>query len=83
MKLNQNAFGWGFGVVFALWMFLMALFAINGTWGVDIIRICSTAFAGYAATWGGAIIGLIWGFILGYISGYIFAWAYNYVVGRK
>jgi len=83
MKLNQNAYGWATGVVFALWLFFIALFAMGGTWGVGLMNTCASIFSGYAATWGGAFIGLIWGFILGYISGYVFAWVHNYVTARK
>jgi hypothetical protein len=75
-KLSIKALALSLGIGWALWLFVLALFAAAG-WGTEAVGVIGTIYPGYAASGLGAILGLIWGFIDGFICGAIIAWLYN------
>ena len=77
--LNVKAMGLAAGFWWGVGCFLLALAALYGNgWGQGLVDAIGSFYIGYAATWGGAVTGLIWGFIDGFICGSIFSWLYNY-----
>jgi hypothetical protein len=77
-KCRPLALGIAFGVVWALYLFFIAISAKFG-WGAALIAPIASLYIGYAASIGGAIIGAIWAFVDGFVAGVIIAWIYNAV----
>ncbi|MBD3304498.1 hypothetical protein GF343_05100 [Candidatus Woesearchaeota archaeon] len=75
-KCNPKALGLAFGILWGLACLLIGIFAMYG-YGNQFLDLFASVYKGYAATWGGAVIGAIWGFVDGFIGGYILAWLYN------
>ena len=40
-------------------------------------------FPGYAVTWGGSFLGLLYGFLVGFGAGWLVGWVYNTVSGLR
>ena len=75
-KLHVLGFGLAFGIVGALGMFLMGLFAMGG-WGTDFVNTLGSFYVGFKPTFLGSIVGAIWGFVNSFINGIIIAALYN------
>lgn len=75
-KFNPKALGLAIGILWGLGCLLIGIFAMYG-YGNLFLNAFASVYKGYAASWGGAVIGGIWGFIDGFIGGYILAWLYN------
>ena len=82
MKLNVQAAGLALGIVWGVFVFLLALAGLFFGYGTEIVEILSTLYRGYNSTFGGGIIGLIWGFFDAYVVGVIGAWLYNRLADR-
>lgn len=80
-KFHVVSLGLAVGVISALNIFIMGLFAMYGH-GADYVNLASSIYIGYAPTFLGSIIGAIWGFIDGFIFGAILAWIYNFFCCR-
>jgi hypothetical protein len=77
-KLQPVALGVAIGVLWAIYIFFAAIFAMFG-WGVAVVETMASFYIGYAATFLGAIIGAIWAFVDGFVAGVVIAWIYNLV----
>ena len=83
MKLNVKSFGLACGTIFGVALFLVTiLFIIGGLAGNTLVKL-HNIFIGYAITWPGAFIGLVWGFVTAFIGGAVFAWLYNSFTKEK
>jgi len=77
-KCQPVALGVGIGVLWAIYVFFLAIIAMFD-WGTDFVRVLASLYIGYEASIIGAIIGAIWAFVDGFIAGFIIAWVYNMV----
>lgn len=75
-KLHILAFGFAFGIVSAVFVFITGLFSIQG-YAVEYVRTLGTIYVGYGPTFLGSVLGAIWAFIGGFIMGIIIAALYN------
>lgn len=76
-KLSPVGLGIAFGFISGLSMMIFAWMAMKNGHGMQIIDLWSSIFPGYAATWGGGVVGAAWGFVEGFVTGLITAWVYN------
>ena len=83
MKLNIRAFALTSGLLWGLWLFLVAwwIIIIEGTSPEPVFL--ERIYRGYSITPAGSFIGLVWGFIDGVIGGAIFAWLYNIIAAKS
>ena len=77
-KCQPVALGVGIGVLWAIYVFLLAIIAMFG-WGTDMVGVLASLYIGYEASIVGAIIGAVWAFVDGFIAGFVIAWVYNKV----
>ncbi|HSM20241.1 MAG TPA: bacteriophage holin [Hyphomicrobiales bacterium] len=77
-QLKPVAFGLAIGVLCAIYVFFMGVFAMFG-WGVPLVEMVASFYIGFGASIVGAIVGAIWAFIDGFVAGFIIAWVYNQV----
>ncbi|MCR4280609.1 MAG: bacteriophage holin [Candidatus Komeilibacteria bacterium] len=75
--LNANNMGLAAGIVWGVGAFLLGLAATYLDWGVMLVDALGSLYIGYAATLGGAFLGLIWGFVDAYVAGLVMIWLYN------
>lgn len=76
MKLDAKAFGLSVGILTALGIFALGVFAMNG-YAEPFVTLISSGYIGYDATLVGSLIGAVWGFFDGLIGGWILAALYN------
>lgn len=76
-ELDPMRFGMAFGLVLALFMFLLGLAATYLDWGVNLVYLTGEVYLGFAPTLPGSIIGGFWGFLDGFLGGFLIAWIYN------
>lgn len=74
--LNPKALALAGGIIWGLAILLIGILAMYG-YGMPFVKLFASVYKGYAATWGGAVVGGLWGFVDGLIGCYIFAWLYN------
>ena len=77
-KCQPLALGVAIGVLWAVYVFLLAIIAMFD-WGTDMVRVLASLYIGYEASIIGAIIGAVWAFADGFIAGFVIAWIYNLV----
>ncbi len=77
-KCQPLALGIAIGVLWALYVFFAALFAMFG-WGAALVETLGSFYVGYGPSIAGAIIGAIWAFVDGFVAGVVIAWIYNFV----
>ena len=77
-RCSPNALGIAIGALWAFYIFFCGIVAIFG-WGADLVRVFSSLYLGYSASFVGAVIGALWAFADGYIAGLILGWIYNRV----
>ena len=77
-KCQPLALGVAIGVLWAVYVFLLAIIAMFD-WGTDMVRVLASLYIGYEASIIGAIIGAVWAFADGFIAGVVIAWIYNLV----
>ena len=83
MKFSVRAMALASGLLSGISMFLMTLWVIVLGDGTNaLLESLSTFYIGYAITYKGAVIGLIYGAIDGLIFGAIFGWLYNFLANR-
>jgi len=80
--LDLNRVGLTVGIMTAFGIIFLGLLSKFLGWGTPIVRLIESLYVGYADTWKGIFIGMIWGFLDGFIGGYIFAWIWNWTGPR-
>ncbi len=75
-RCSPNALGVAVGVLWSFYIFFCGITAIFG-WGAVLVRVFSSLYIGYEASFVGAIIGALWAFGDGYIAGLVVGWIYN------
>ncbi|UCH33335.1 MAG: bacteriophage holin [Armatimonadota bacterium] len=77
-RLNPIALGLAIGIIWGVWMLIVALANIvTQGYGAEWIIMLSSVYPGFGGTLVGAIIGLGWGLADGFIVGALVAWIYN------
>jgi hypothetical protein len=79
-KLNPIGLGLSLGVVWAFCTLLTGWTAMIG-WGKAFVKVMSSIYIGYQASFMGAIIGAVWAFIDLCIAGIVVAFLYNHFSG--
>lgn len=78
-KLNARAWGWAFGLILGLGLFLATvILVIRG--GPDVgahLGLLAVFLPGYNVSWPGAFIGFIYMFVIGYGIGRLIGSVYN------
>lgn len=75
--MDVRAFGLLLGCVWGIGVFGLGIASMMlNRWG-NFVKLLSSVYIGYQATWLGSIRGAVWGFIDGLISGVVIAWIYN------
>jgi len=82
MKLSKKAFALAFGILWAVCVFLSTIYVLLKGGGSTLVLL-QQFYWGYAISWGGAFLGLIYGFIYGFVWGWLLAYLYNAFVGKK
>lgn len=82
MKISVWGLGLAMGIVGAIAMFVMGLFADWWHWGSQMVKIMASFYVGYTDSFGGAILGAIWGFVDWFIGGVLIAAFYNMLTGK-
>lgn len=84
-RLNAQAWGVSFGVLFGLALFLATLvLVIKGGPNVgQHLALLAVYFPGYRVTIAGAFLGFIYAFVLGYALGRVVGYVYNAVVASQ
>ena len=75
-KLHVWALTLSLAVVSALWLMIVAWLGALG-WGTPVIELMSAYYIGYAPTFIGGLVGIVWGAILGGLCGCLIAVFYN------
>jgi hypothetical protein len=75
-KKRRLGASWGIGMLFLGWISILG-------WGIDIVKIISSLYIGFAPSFLGGIIGGVWGFTDGAVGGLIIAIVYNAVIKKK
>lgn len=76
-KLRVWAFGFAFGIVWAIGLLIMGWLAALSGWGISMVNVIGSVYLGYSPTFWGAVLGAIWGFVDLFIAGVILAAIYN------
>jgi len=81
-KLNARAWGWAFGLLLGLGLFIATAFLVikGGPNPGRHLTLLSVFLPGYKVTWAGAFLGLIYLFVIGYGLGRMIGTVYNRLV---
>ncbi|HBQ21976.1 MAG: hypothetical protein A2Z91_01295 [Deltaproteobacteria bacterium GWA2_38_16] len=80
MKLNVKAFALTCGIFWGASLFLMTVWVVwRGEVSNGLLESFKPFYAGYALTYVGSAIGLVWGFLDGLFCGAVFGWLYNWL----
>jgi hypothetical protein len=84
-RLNAQAWGVSFGVLFGLGLFVatMVLVVRGGPNVGQHLSLLAVYFPGYRVTTAGAFVGFIYAFVLGYALGRLVGLIYNRVAGPE
>ncbi len=82
MELSKKGFGLALGVLWAICVFLATIYVLLKGGG-DTMVLLQQFYWGYAISWSGAFLGLIYSFIYGFIFGWLLALFYNAFAGNK
>lgn len=83
MKLNALKLALAAAIVSALSMALLPIYGIYFAKGLRAVSILGGVFPGYAVSWQGAGLGLVYGFVSCFVYMGVFAWVYNGLIGFK
>ena len=76
MKIGARAFGMACGIVLGLAGLVGTLFSLwFGAGGT--IGALGVVYIGYARSYPGALIALVWGLVYGFLGGWLIAFVYN------
>ena len=76
-KLNSIAFGLAVGIIWAVFLFLLAILAMYANWGNAWVELIGSVYLGVNVSWTGALLALPWAFVDGFIGAFLVAWLYN------
>lgn len=76
-NLSKAAMAFAFGILWATYLFIMALLADFFGMGVFVVKFLGNFYIGYAPGLIGGVKGFIFGLIDGFICGFILAFFYN------
>ena len=76
-KLNATAFGLAFGIIWAIFLFLLIVLAMYANWGGEFITLIASIYKGVDVSWIGALIALPWAFVDAFVGGFLIVWLYN------
>ena len=79
-RLSVIGLGLGFGISWALGIFLMGVVAGLWGWGMGMVNLYSQVYVGYGPSFLGGLIGGVWGFVDFFIFGVVAAFVYNIFV---
>jgi len=85
LRLNAQAWGISFGLLFGLGI-LVATLVLVARGGANVgehLGLLAVYFPGYRVTVLGGFLGFVYGFVLGYILGRVVGSVYNRVVGPQ
>lgn len=77
-KLSVCNLGMALGLVWGLYILILALLSMTMGMGTPFVEIFSYVYFGFAATFIGSLIGFAWGFVHGFIFGALIACFYNF-----
>mgnify|MGYP001071847665 CR=1 FL=1 len=83
MKLNALKLALSVAIVSALSMGLLPIYGIYFAKGLRAVSILGGVFPGYAVSWQGAGLGLVYGFVCAFIYTGVVAWLYDVLVAWK
>lgn len=78
-KNEMHNLGVKLGSIFAITLLTLVIASMTLGVGDPIIVLLATLYKGYAATFVGALMGLIWGFIHGYVVGALLVFVKKYI----
>ncbi len=76
-KINAVKLGLAMGISFALYFFLLVLFALYFNWGNAFVEVIGSVYRGVDVSWTGALLALPWTFVDFFIGGFLIGWIYN------
>ena len=84
-RLNAQAWGVSFGVLFGTVLFVatMVLVLKGGDNVGQHLGLLAVYFPGYRVNIGGAFLGFVYGFVLGYALGRVIGYVYNLVAATQ
>lgn len=82
MKLNLKALALAGGIIWGAAVFLFGLWAMMYPPAASVVAFMGDFYLGYAASFAGSVIGLMWGFADMAIGALIFGWLYNLLAGK-
>ena len=74
---NQKKLGYTGGILGGLIMLIKTFLALTNGYGIAWLNLFATTHPGYAISWIGCIVGMVYGFIDGFVLMYLFGWIYN------
>jgi len=77
MKLSIKGMALSLGVVWGLSVFIITILALQFGYGIELLIMLTGLYPGFAISYPGAFLGLIYGFVDGVLTGLIVAWVYN------
>ena len=75
--LKKNAFGLACGLVVGLGLFILTNYLVLIHHGGETLIKLNQIYWGYAITFGGSLLALIYGFVTAYLVGWFIALLYN------
>ena len=81
--LMASRLGLAGGVLWGVVMFVCTVVSIYTGYSDVFLNAMKSCYPGYAISWGGAFLGLIYGFVDGFIGLFLLAWLYNIFGGRS
>ncbi len=84
-RLNAQAWGVSFGILFGLTLFVATVILVmkGGPNVGQHLGLLAVYFPGYRVTVGGAFVGFIYGFVLGYALGRLIGFVYNLIAATQ
>lgn len=77
--LSPKGLGLALGVLWGVALALLTMVSLlTGTgYGQEALGLIGGIYPGYAVSWVGVVLGLVYGFVDGLIGGALIAWLYN------
>ncbi|MBA2291809.1 MAG: hypothetical protein H0W15_05055 [Gemmatimonadales bacterium] len=85
MRLNAQAWGVSFGLIFGLGLFVATIILVirGGENPGQHLKLLAAYFPGFSVTTLGAFIGFVYMFVIGYGFGRVIGWVYNIFAGPR
>lgn len=78
--LNAKIFGFSFGVICALFVFLLGISATYLNWGSSAVAVIGTFYLGFDATFLGSVVGALWAFVDAFLFFFLGVLLYDQVL---